>query len=240
MKKWQYIGLWSVSALFWLALISWSQGRYEELRIIGLELSFENRMEKSFLDPTEIEAIIQSQYGEIEGLLVAEINKSLLEESIENHPTIAKAEVYSSLDGILWIMLWQHEPLARVLNGQGSFYLLPEGGQMPLSQHYSEAVPLVSGSLNKESRKSIADFFEALQEDEFFKDAFSALATDASGDWTLYPRNGDFKIQLGKPNKIDNKLRKLQVFYEQAPLEDITVIQEIDLRFEGQLICRKR
>lgn len=241
MKKWQYISLWSLSLILFLGLISWSQGRYNDIRISNIQLKFENRSAKSFLDPTEIHSIIQSQFGEIQGLLVAEINKALLEESIENHPTIAKAEVYSDLGGSLWIKLWQHEPIARVMTVNGAYYLLENGSKMPLSQHYSEAVPLVSGSLNEMNTKDVAQFFSELKTDDYFHKAFSALAIDPQGNWTLYPKLGDFKIQLGAAEKIKEKLRKLRVFYEQAPVaEDIKLIREIDLRYEGQLICRKR
>ena len=241
MKKWQYISLWVAGSITFLLLISWSQGRYHQLRISSVELEFKNRQEKSFLDPSEIYQIIDAEYGEIKGLLMLEINKSLLEESIEYHPTIAKAEVYSDLDGRLWIMLWQHEPLARVMNENGSHYLLEDGLKMPLSQHYSEAVPLVSGALTPERAMEIADFFEGLKRDAFFTKAFSALACDEDGNWILYPEKGDFKIRMGEPKNLDKKLRKLRVFYEQAPInEDIKTIREIDLRFDGQLICRKR
>ncbi len=241
MKKWHYISLWSIGLITFLALISWSQGRYHDIRINSIELEFKNRFEKSFLDPSEIHEIITSNYGKIEGLLMLEINKALLEESIENHPTIAKAEVYSDLDGKLRIMLWQHEPLARVMKPNGSHYLLKNGLKMPLSPHYSESVPLVSGALNAERTKKIADFLESLKDEEYFANAFGALACDENENWTLYPQKGAFKIRLGKPEEIEKKLRKLRVFYEQAPLnEDINTIREIDLRYEGQLICRKR
>lgn len=241
MKKWQYISLWTISTLAFMILISWSQGRYQEIRIESIELELKNRHKKSFLDPSEIHQIVTSQYGELEGLLMLEINKALLEESIENHPTIAKAEVYSDLDGRLRIMLWQHEPLARVMNENSAHYLLEGGLKMPLSMHYSEAVPLVSGALNAQRAREIAVFFEELKNDEFFKGAFNALACDEDGNWILYPQKGDFKIRMGEPKNINKKLRKLRVFYEQAPInEDIETIREIDLRFEGQLICRKR
>lgn len=241
MKKWQYISLWSLSLILFLGLISWSQGRYQELRIQGLEMTFENRGDQSFLDPSEIQAIVASELGEIKGLLLSEINKALLEESIENHPTIAKAEVYSGLDGTLRIMLWQHEPLARVLSPQATYYLLENGAKMPLSPHYSEAVPLVNGELDPQELREVADFFAQLQKDPFFKEAFTGLTCQPDGNWTLYPRRGDFKVQLGKAEKIKQKLAKLRVFYEQAPLEnEIETIREIDLRFEDQLICRKR
>ena len=241
MKKWQYISLWSISLILFLVLISWTSSRYHSIRISQVDLRFENRSEKSFLDPSEIDQIVRNQFGEIQGLLVSEINKALLEESIENHPTIAKAEVYSDLGGMLWIRLWQHEPIARIMSTQGASYLLESGSKMPLSQHYSEAVPLVSGSLNEKNTKEIANFFTSLKEDEFFHNAFSALSVDPDGNWTLYPKHGNFKIQLGEAKDWEQKLRKLRVFYEQAPVAvEIKLIREIDLRFAGQLICRKR
>lgn len=239
MKMWLQITLWSLGLSAWLVLINQSQQAYSESAVHNLKLSFENRPDRSFLSLAEMEKISRAHLID-SNLSVSEINKALLEESLDNHPAILKAEVYSKIDGSLRIKLWQHNPLARVIHTSGSFYLLEGGLKMPLSKHHSEAVPLISGTVEENDLQAIADFWSSTQEDEFFQDFFIGLECNSNKEWTLFPRQGSFKIRLGQATELKEKLAKLKVFYTNAPaLEDIEQLKEMDLRFKGQLICRK-
>ena len=239
MKVWQKITLWTLGLSVWFVLLGSSSIKRDETPYRHFSLSFENRQDKSFLSYAEMEKLVQYALGDSAKQLV-EINKALLEESIDNHPAIRKAEVYSKIDGSLRIMLWQHNPVARVIDKRGSFYLLENGAQMPLSKHYSEDVPLVSGEWNTESLQAIASFWKGLEKDDFFKGFFTGMACDNLEDWVLYPSKGNFKIVLGSPKQLQEKLTKLEVFYKGAPrLKDINKLKEIDLRYDGQVICRK-
>ncbi|MCR9154252.1 MAG: cell division protein FtsQ/DivIB [Bacteroidetes bacterium] len=239
MKVWQQIAFWIIGLSAWFLLISSSQDAFEELEMAGTHISFENRKDRSFLDLAEMNQLLEESLPDSSGL-VSEINKALLEESLDNHPAILKAEVYSKIDGNLRIMLWQHNPLARVITKKGSFYLLDKGQKMPISPHYSEEVPLISGKLDDADLKDLAAFWSTLKTDEFYQKFFVGLHCNEQKEWTLFPRKGKFKIRIGKAEDLSEKLAKLKVFYSQAPaLKDINKLIEIDLRYEGQLICRK-
>lgn len=239
MKAWQQISLWTLGILACFLLLANSQGAYRQVKMDHLHLSFENRRDKSFLNIREMEAQVYKILKDSARQL-SEINKAMLEESLDNHPAIRKAEVYSKIDGSLRIMLWQHEPLARVVQAKGSYYLLENGAKMPLSPHYSEEVPLISGALNEEDLKPMASFWKKLKTDRFYRNFFTGLECSKDKEWTLIPRQGRFKILLGKATGLEEKLTKLEVFYTKAPaLKNINKLKEIDLRFEGQLICRK-
>lgn len=239
MKMWLQISLWSLGISAWLLVINQSQVAYRESAVQNLRLSFENRADHSFLSLAEMEKVSRA-YLIDSNLSISEINKALLEESLDNHPAILKAEVYSKIDGSLRIRLWQHNPLARVIHTKGSFYLLEGGLKMPLSKYHSEAVPLISGAIEDEDLQGIADFLSSTQNDDFFKDFFIGLECNPNKEWTLFPRQGKFKIRIGKAIELREKLTKLKVFYTKAPaLDNIEQLKEIDLRFKGQLICRK-
>lgn len=239
MKVWQQIALWLAGLSAWFLLLSSSQGAFEQLRMNHLQLSFENRPGQSFLSLAEMEEWVYESLNDSSSQL-SEINKAMLEESLDNHPAIQKAEVYSKIDGSLRIMLWQHDPLARVIHKKGSYYLLEDGLKMPLSKHYSEEVPLISGELNDEDLQDLAQFWASIRGDEFYDNFFIGLECNSNKEWTLFPRQGNFKILLGKATELKEKLTKLKVFYTNAPaLKNINKLKEIDLRYEGQLICRK-
>ncbi len=239
MKVWQQIVLWTLGLTVWFLLISSSQRAFSEQLTSSPDLSFENRQDRSFLSLAEMQTRCEAFLPDSLSLL-SEINKAMLEESLDNHPAIEKAEVYSKVDGSLSIMLWQHNPLARIIHPKGSYYLLEDGSRMPLSRHYSEEVPLVSGVVDDEDLRQIARFWKGLKADEFYQNFFIGLNCNPRKEWTLFPRKGNFEIQLGKAEELDEKLAKLKIFYTNAPqIKNINKLKEIDLRFEGQLICRK-
>tara|TARA_Y100001934_G_C12364945_1_gene782900 strand:+ start:1807 stop:2529 length:723 start_codon:yes stop_codon:yes gene_type:complete len=239
MKLWHQIAIWTGGLSTWILLVSSAINAYERQELKDFKLQFENRQDRSFLSLLEMEKQVQKELGD-SSLQLAEINKALLEESIDNHPAIRKAEVYSKIDGSLRIMLWQHDPLARVIGRRSSFYLLDAGEKMPLSPYFSEEVPLVSGDLNDEDLALIASFWQSLKQDEFYQQFFTGLHCNEQKEWTLFPAKGNFKIRVGKPEELEEKLTKLKVFYTQAPAPKyLNKLKEIDLRFEGQLICRK-
>ncbi|QNR25375.1 cell division protein FtsQ/DivIB [Croceimicrobium hydrocarbonivorans] len=239
MKLWHQIAIWTGGLSTWILLVSSASNAYDRQELKDFKLQFENRQDRSFLSLLEMEKQVQKELGD-SSLQLAEINKALLEESIDNHPAIRKAEVYSKIDGSLRIMLWQHDPLARVIDRRGSFYLLDAGEKMPLSPYFSEEVPLVSGDLNDEDLVLIASFWQSLKQDEFYQQFFTGLHCNEQKEWTLFPAKGNFKIRVGKPEELEEKLTKLKVFYTQAPAPKyLNKLKEIDLRFEGQLICRK-
>jgi cell division protein FtsQ len=47
------------------------------------------------------------------------------------------------------------DSIARVMNGDRSFYIDYEGGKMPLSNNFAARVPLVSGKLIKKIAKKL-------------------------------------------------------------------------------------
>ena len=170
-----------------------------------------------------------------------EINIQLLEESLDNHPSIKKAEVYSNLDGTVNIEIWQHQPLARLMTAKRSDYLINAGGLMPLSSHFTEQVPLVTGPLAFKQREAIARFWQLLARQEELKTIFSGLHCMADSNWILYPAKGDYQVELGTAENIEQKLENLKNFFKfSGKMKDIQKLESINLEFNNQVICRKK
>ena len=69
---------------------------------------------------------------------------------------IEKSDVFVSIDGVLKAVVKQKTPIARVFEGDESFYIDYEGGKMPLSNNFTARVPLVSGEINKKNSEDLA------------------------------------------------------------------------------------
>ena len=241
MKGSKSILLWLVGLCLWIVLLSLGQREQPLIKGDKYHIEFINRPLNSFISKEEMakELEILRLSSETSGL--EEINIQLLEESLDNHPSIKKAEVYSNLDGTLNIEIWQHQPLARLMTAKRSDYLISNGELMPLSSHFSEQVPLVTGPVAFHQKKEIAAFWQVLATKDELKNIFSGLHCMADSNWVLYPVKGDYRVELGKAKNIESKLENLKNFFKfSGKMKDIQKLESINLEFNNQVICRKK
>lgn len=240
MKRYVDIISWISGIALLLVLMAFSSQREKELRIKGLDIQIDYSNAQYFVNKQEVTQIVQKEYPYLDSLYERDININLLEESIDNHPSIRKAEVYSALDGILRIRVHQKKPLFRVHNSQRDFYITEQGDTMGLSPNFSAEVPLVTGLSSAKNEQAIFHFFSNLKKDDFYKDFFTGLNVEADSTWTLYPRPGHHKVLLGKPENIDTKLQKLETFYKKVvDRKNLDSIASLNLAYDKQVVCIK-
>lgn len=231
---------WPLGLLAWLSLLGFSQWRYNGTAMTELKFQYRDAATGYFSRADELRAEIFAQWPDLQEKPLGEINTALLEESLDAHPAIAKSEVFSTVGRRLLIELTENQPLARVM-GSTSYYLLPGGAEMPLSPHYAAQVPLIDGVPDSATAQLMAEFLQQIKEEAFFADFIDALHLDAYGHWTLSPRRGDFKIELGAPEKLEQKMRRLRIFYQYGlAAEAMDSIAALNLAFENQVICRNK
>lgn len=241
MKKLWDIASWVIGCSLVISLFAFSDDCQNTTRITGLEIEIEGLENYHFITREEVSDLIYSEYPFLDSLYCKEINKNLLEESLDNHPSIYKAEVYSTLSGTLWVNISQKRPVFRVQLSERAYYVDASGGVMPLSPHYSAQVPLVTGKITEEIQNQIYQFFSDLKDDEFYEDFFHGIHISEEGEWILYPAIAEHSIILGEPVEIEDKLVRLRTFYErtgETPL--INEFKSLNLSYSGQVVCSKR
>jgi cell division protein FtsQ len=241
MKEAWNIVSWAFGFILIISLFSFSEDSQNRARFAGLEIEVEDGENYHLITREEVVDLIYREYPFLDSLFCKEINKNLLEESLDNHPSIAKAEVYSTLYGTLWVKISQKRPVFRVQHSERAYYVDASGGVMPLSPHYSAQVPLVTGKISEETQRRIYDFLIDLIDDDFYRDFFHGIEVSEEGVWTLYPAIAEHRVILGEPEEITDKLQRLRTFYErtrETPL--INEFKTLNLSFNGQVVCSKK
>ncbi len=240
MKKIWNILSWVGGFALLLFLLAFGHSQKQQLIINQLEIKILESNAQYFVTQTEVEDMVRDAYPLVDSISFQEINISVLEESLDNHPSIRKAEVYSALDGILRIRVEQKKPCIRVRNSRSDYYIAEQGDSMALSSNFSAAVPLITGNVSAKNRNQIFLFFQNLEKDAFYSNFISGLHVNNDDTWVLYPRQGRHKIYLGTPEKIDVKLKNLSTFYQQVvSKQNLDSIASLNLKYEGQVICKK-
>jgi cell division protein FtsQ len=167
-----------------------------------------------------------------------DLNK--LERILNSNDMIEKSDVFVSIDGVLKAVVKQKTPIARVMNGNNSFYIDYEGGKMPLSNNFAARVPLVSGEIKKINSEEFTQLYRVIYDDDFLKKNIIAIQIMPSGNLKMFNRNYNYQIDFGKAVDVSQKFKDYKAFFQKAVVDStLYKYKKIDLRFTKQVVCTK-
>jgi cell division protein FtsQ len=167
-----------------------------------------------------------------------DLNK--LEKALNAQEMIEKSEVFVSVDGVLKAVVKQKTPIARVYDGNHSFYIDYKGTTMPLSANFAARVPLVSGEINKKNSEKLAELFRTIHDDEFLKKNIIGVQIMPNGSLKMLNRNFNYQIDFGLTDRMKAKFNNYKAFFQKAVLDSsLYKYKIIDLRFSQQVVCTK-
>jgi cell division protein FtsQ len=163
-----------------------------------------------------------------------------LEKVLNAQEMIEKSDVFVSIDGVLKAVVKQKTPIARVFNGDTSFYIDYKGNTMPLSTNFTARVPLVSGEINKKNSEKLAELFRIIYDDEFLKKNIIGVQIMPNGSLKMLNRNYNYQIDFGGTVRMEAKFNNYKAFFQKAVLDSsLYKYKTIDLRFAQQVVCTK-
>jgi cell division protein FtsQ len=250
--NWKIIG--TAIAVVVVILIFWSFRRQVSQPLSGFSVELKH-LESGFdmIKEKDIINLIQKGFDiDSNSTAVGAIDAKAVESRLEQNEFVEKAEVWIDVRNRLNVRISQREPIIRIIDDQGGNYYLDKNGvRMPASRYYSARVPIATGNIapyiadfqqkGGYGLKNLFDFTQRLLNDDFFKDNFQQVYVNAAGDFTVVPMIGDQKILFGTLEDLDEKLKLVKVFYQEAmPYEGWKKYATINVKYKGQIICKKR
>lgn len=225
--------------LMMIFLYSFSSKRNSERKINKIEIKFESN-ENMFLTHQMVNNLLIQNLGGSSRIQKDKVDLNTLENTLNHHEMIEKAEVFSTIDGLLNTRITQKTPILRVISDDDSYYLDKKGDRISLSTNFSARVPLVVGEISKEKRKSYLNLFNEINNDNFLSKNITGAQIMPSGNVVLTNRSFDFKIAFGKPINVKKKLKNYKAFFHHA-IKDTLIkeYKEINLMFTQQVVCKK-
>lgn len=212
----------------------------------------------SFITSEYIKSLVQNDNETILGRPIKDISAGDIERRVREIRELESVEVYKTADGVLHIEADQRDPVVRIITSYGnSYYLDNEGEIIPHSLIYTPRLIVVNGnisipdnlisegnirSLPEESMlKRMLRIINTINEDEFWAGQIEQLWISDNGNIDIIPRVGNHVVKMGKPEGFEKKLGYLEDLYAQAlPLAGWNKYREINLMYEGQIVCKKR
>jgi cell division protein FtsQ len=197
------------------------------------------------------QAMLRAFGNTLEGTELARLDVERMERVLEEDPFVEDADAYVDQNNILHLRVSQRAPLLRVLdNNGGNYYLDEKGVKMPPSKNFTARVLVATGNISpynpeflQKKRSTLKDLYaltNALLADEFLSRLIQQIHVNAAGDFVLVPLIGNQRIILGNIRRLDDKFRRLKVFYQEGiPYAGWRKYSTINLKYSGQVVCRK-
>jgi cell division protein FtsQ len=185
------------------------------------------------------------------GSLIQTKDLKKLEARLKEMPQAERSNVYVNNTGQLSIEVRQRKPLYRVIRSDGtSYYVDHQGHKFPCSRKYTARVPVVTGFIADNGQdtglissainRQLMEVFSAFTDEPFWSAQFGQLEVTDKGELQLIPRVGDHVVMLGNSGDLENKLKRLRIFYHEG-LEKAgwNTYRIINLKYKDQVVCTK-
>lgn len=242
MRKVKNIILWTLAIAYFPVVFAFVSNKKNQVICSDVQVVVKDSLSTQFVTSTQMRNVLLNKYPAILGNSIGQINCEEIEQFIKKHEAIRDCEAYYTIGGRLNIELEQRKPLCRIFSGYSSYYLDENGEKMPLFKSHTAHVLVVSGHINKlDSINEVIDFAKFIKHDNFWNAQIEQVYVESNGEFSLAPRVGDQIIYLGSLKDYPLKMKNLYALYSEGlhPRE-WNNYKEINLKFEGQIICTKK
>lgn len=261
MQKLPFILL-NVLLLFYLILaLSFSGSKEKVILCSEVSINMQDTLKSGFLTKEDVEGVLFSGNRKILGYPIKDINIRDIEAGLKKLAYVKRAEVYTGINGTLYVDVTQRVPLVRILTpSEHSYYMDGEGCLFPARANFTPHVLVASGYFTEGQELRSTGFLSGLSDSQKYSEWFGALEIarlidsdslwksqivqlyyNRKGDFELIPRVGAHQIILGSAEGAEDKLRKLRVLYSDGfSFEGWNKYEIINLKYKNQVICTKR
>lgn len=221
-------------------LYGFSTHRNENRKIKDINIVFENG-DNLFISYEMVNKLLIQNLETNINQSKEKLNLNNLEKFIQSSEMIENAEVFLTIGGDLGAIITQRSPVLRVANKTGSYYYDKLGKKMPLSNNYSARVPITSSELNENNCSDIICLANRIKSDDFLRKQIIGInQIENTNQFELRTRLGNQIIIFGELKRVDEKIKKLKIFYQKAILDStINNYKTINLKFNNQVVCAK-
>lgn len=193
-----------------------------------------------FITQEMVEKSIIQTFPRDSKIINSELNLKKIEDKLNKHPMIANSEVFVDVDGKLHAEVIQKKAMARVMNGNGSFYIDENGDKMPLSNQFSAHVPIVYGELKPRNKELFSELLNIINNDAFLKTSITSIKINSDQSLVFSVRAHDYSIEFGHLKEIEKKFDNYKAFVHYSKKDTlIGYYKNVNLRFTEQVVCTK-
>jgi len=207
-----------------------------------------------FVTEDDVLSRLSTSYGECVGTPIDSLKLHDIEKAVDSEGAVKKSEAYVTDDGVLHITITQRDPFVRFQNGQEGFYADHSGYIFPLQRNYTSHVMVVDGNVPVSISKGYKGMAESEAEQKWIAGIIGMvdfmrgniweknivqLHVDNDGQLVLVPMEGKERFIFGRPDEFKAKFDRIEKYYGFIkPAHDEDKYTRVDVRYDGQIICK--
>ncbi len=206
--------------------------------------------EKVFIEKTDVlQQLKAAAGGALVNKPVIQFNLGALEKALEKHSWIRDVNLYFDSRDVLHVSVSEREPIARIFTTAGlSFYIDSSGKKLPLLDKVAMRVPVVtnftaSRKYNAQDSLLLSDvkkLAKYINNHSFWSAQIAQIDVLPGNTFELVPVIGNHMIRIGNADNLEDKLRRLFLFYQQvASKSGFDGYAVLDVQFDRQVIGSK-
>lgn len=254
--KYVFIGVCGI-LLAALLVVSYIAGKEARKGLVcrGIDIVILDSMENSFVSESDVKRYLDKEFGPYIGRPLDSIDLVRAEKIIDGRSAVKKSHAFVTRDSTLRIHVTQRKPVVRFQKKDGGFYADEEGFIFPLQSSYASHVQIIDGAIplaaNSGYKGNIEDPKERewfgkmmnvvnfIESDKTWKDKIVQIHVDRNGELILVPQEGKQRFRFGQPERIEAKFGRMEKYYTHiVPEKGSETYNEVDVRYEGQIVCR--
>ena len=221
----------------------------------GVRIEILDSAENSFVSVADVRKFIDRSYGKIIGEPLDSLDLVKIEHIVDSRSAVRKSQAFVTRDSMLNITVTQRKPVVRFQKKDGGFYADAEGYIFPLQNSYASHVQIVDGNIplaansgykgdieDPEERawfRSVMNVINYMEGSKVWKGKIVQISVDENGELILVPREGKEKFIFGQPHSLEKKFSKMERYYTTIiPEKGAERYRSVDVRFEGQIVCK--
>lgn len=216
----------------------------------GINVELNKDFQEGFIDENDIISLLNSN-GKITNQPLQYIRLKGFEILVKKNPWVKEAALYFDNKNVLHVKIKEREPIALVMTkNDDAFYIDSASVQLPISDKFAVRVPVFTGYPGSFGNKiakpdsillrQIITMAEFINANPFWFAQIAQINIQPNAEFLLVPTVGNQLINFGTVDSLENKFKKLTVFYEQIFAHvGLNTYKSIDLRFNNQVVAIK-
>ena len=238
-KKWILIKLvlFLVGLIF---LVAFSQKRFNQRDVQEVKTTIDYSNGNHFITDKIVDSLLKKSHPDFPKMQMQRVNTQDMEYLLNKDAFISNANVFLENDGILHAEIEQEVPVMRIHKGEEQFYISKYGRKIPLSNSFSAQVFIAEGDIQPADYKGLVELNRVINEDNLLKNLVVGIRKEKVNSFILLVDDGEYILELGKLEELDNKMENFKVFHENYIQKSAVMpYQKLNLRFKNQIVASK-
>ena len=250
--KWVFNVVWLAIGTGTIMLLVAAIKKKDAQHCSGVSITIEGVNNNFFVDKKDILNSITTEVGgNPAGKTINAFDLRKLEAELQKDIWVKSSQLFFDNNNRLVVKVLEREPVARVFTTSGTtFYIDSSLTMLPLSEKFSARLPVFTGfpsdkmvlsHADSALLKNILTVSMAILKDSFGMALIDQVDITSQRNFEMIPKIGNTIIVFGDATDVEEKLKKLLLFYRQVIVKaGWNKYSEVNVQFKGQIVAKRK